>query len=1318
MSYDFKELYSGGGIIEVDVLPTENIDENVFYSVGGRYYKWSKNGTWVFNKTIEKPSKNFEVEFTSDGRNYVAIEADEDDYLYYSFEIGDYSDPVFSNYHGFEVPSYRTIEITKEPTDADFIAWLDANATAEYGWKEYIPTSLDSDLVGTWVFYDEISVPEEMQGKSYYFGYTVNSAYVGKEIMNELYFYYDTWQFISYYGETSSVEDAYDSEYGWQNENCKTITITEAPTDTNFIAWLKANATKLESVCGTWVFKDKLSIPEEMRGNEYSIGYSVNTPNDGVQTFDSIVFYDDGAEVAFYRNSDGYFIDCVYGDGWTKETFKTITIIDEPTDATFINWLRDNATKKESVVGTWLFKETIDPPSKNFEVEFTSDGSNYALMEAGYESLYYSTEVGDYTDPAFNLDDGWQGQEYRKITITAEPTDAEFVEWLKANAIALPTLPMQIYEDGSFELFENGKKDEHFYFAARVNEDTVIQKGEVNFKIPKSEFGDAKPSDVPKGVTFTSSAGVAIEGTNEDTGGIIEVDALPTENIEENAFYLVGGMYCRWDGSTWVIYDEALPEYHNKAIVGYVYSEDRDNAYFRADIASKMSVDKFFETRVPLSAFGYANPEDVRKGVKFTSSAGVKVTGTYDGTSGVIEVDTLPTENIDENTFYLVGGKYYRWGETVTLVFKDNLDIPDDFYGNEYHFRYSVYDIPYLGDMEYTSLRFYDDGIKYIEYVTVDGGSDAVHQEGVGWFDDMQAHKTITINEMPTDETFLAWLNASAKSITGNIGWVEYAPFDGTHESDIVDLGENPLPTKRILPNTVYRKNDSYYVRNETNIWVFDDEITVPKGMDDNSYSIGYSVNTPNDGVKTFDEMRFQAEDNEVSFYNSQTQYLIECAYGDGWQDEIFKTITITEMPTDEVFLEWLRANATAEGSWEEYAETTSITPTASETWKFNDELTSLDKPFANGYEDVACSGYMLYDKIDEPFNYHFTAIRFYPDSVNLRNSDTDGIGIYYIDNFTYNFRHATITFTELPDDEVFLAWLKANATKTSGGSSDTVGGVIEVDELPTENVDPNALYLCGGAYYKYKGSNEWYFNETIELPSENFEIAFISNDEEFLAIELSDCFYYSYEVGDESQPVYWVDEERWEVVEYRTITLLEEPTNPALIEWLNANATKNSWQKYIPNDAPSVYLLSSKDELPSDVAEKSVAFVKCVGDIWDLRGYPQNEYEVVPIPDCEVHNMLFLCNDAIFNRIQSHEISLNYNTESVYYFSDFDSGRQKGWVYSGFSKILVVTDTIDENISDWLYDNFEREGCDVSMICQYIYENGEWVAKWAYKNQ
>jgi hypothetical protein len=63
-----------------------------------------------------------------------------------------------------------------------------------------------------------------------------------------------------------------------------------------------------------------------------------------------------------------------------------------------------------------------------------------------------------------------------------------------------------------------------------------------------------------------------------------------------------------------------------------------------------------------------------------------------------------------------------------------------------------------------------------------------------------------------------------------------------------------------------------------------------------------------------------------------------------------------------------------------------------------------------------------------------------------------------------------------LTEQETLIVELKATLNdKASGGGSGvecTLPHVIEVDELPTENIDTNAVYFCDGKYYKYVSSD------------------------------------------------------------------------------------------------------------------------------------------------------------------------------------------------------------------------------------------------------
>lgn len=96
----------------------------------------------------------------------------------------------------------------------------------------------------------------------------------------------------------------------------------------------------------------------------------------------------------------------------------------------------------ETIVGTWIFNENISVNgSAWYSVNFTSNGVSYiAFSDRNSQtadihdmSLRYFKTSTTY-DTAFGADGSWRNEAYRTVTISEEPTDEEFVTWLKANA--------------------------------------------------------------------------------------------------------------------------------------------------------------------------------------------------------------------------------------------------------------------------------------------------------------------------------------------------------------------------------------------------------------------------------------------------------------------------------------------------------------------------------------------------------------------------------------------------------------------------------------------------------------------------------------------------------------------------------------------------------------------------------------------------------------------------------------------------------------------------------------------------------------------
>ena len=698
------------------------------------------------------------------------------------------------------------------------------------------------------------------------------------------------------------------------------------------------------------------------------------------------------------------------------------------------------------------------------------------------------------------------------------------------------------------------------------------------------------------------------------------------------------------------------------------------------------------------------------------------------GGSGIIEVTKLPTNNIDKNAFYLVDGKYYKWGYRSTFLLEQELRYLENSYGyydTVVNCSGYIYNEESNCNDEFTRLRFWEGS---------NGRAYQIELERSGWHADLYnngtypqpyRHQTITFTEPITDKAFIAWLDENARNIKNETEWYVYcdatgadalpsqvvkgAKFvgangvveEGTYEGDIIESEEDPTkksPSDKPIRGSVVRYKDKYYKYNETNVLVFNDELSIPEEMCGNEYYIGFSAETPKNGVKTFDKFVFAPTDTVHGITYDGDTNTWDDVYDEqgGWVHSNAKTITITEMPTDDVFLEWLRANATAEGSWTEYADTTSNVPIASETWVFNEELTNIDKPFENGYEDVACSGYMLYDKVDEPFNFRFTSIRFEVDrengstlSVYLRNSDTNGIGIYYIDNFTYNFRHGTITFTELPDDEVFLAWLKENATK-----QESVVGTWVFNETLTSGItvidtqEKFEQWTNGGLYCELKG--------------------YALFGDEKVSLEAIDCVYFGstfeeYEEGyiafsETNDAVCYDPDEGWTT---RKIVITEQPA-PEVVTWLKANATKQTTE----TTGATAYTAKSVDELPNDAPDGSMALVESdsiVGE-WLLKDTIDEEFDLY---------FDFVSNGANGNDEIVFACFYNIYTDSGYlwYESDFISAiaySADGWKDESCKSIKIISD--GDNPAE-AKEVLERIATRISGgTSLYIRKNGEWV--------
>ena len=175
-----------------------------------------------------------------------------------------------------------------------------------------------------------------------------------------------------------------------------------------------------------------------------------------------------------------------------------------------------------------------------------------------------------------------------------------------------------------------------------TSEEQILKKGAtVSMSANYGEFGDAAASDVAKGKTFTSQAGLLIEGTYEGEGGVM----LPPLANPGAATDLAEGMELIGADGNVVTGTVATTKNGSKItkVLSAVYKYSGDTLMLGFDCtfdeARLFRAGSGISLRRDASGFGDATAEDVVAGKVFTSAAGLEVTGTHKCAGGV----TLPT---------------------------------------------------------------------------------------------------------------------------------------------------------------------------------------------------------------------------------------------------------------------------------------------------------------------------------------------------------------------------------------------------------------------------------------------------------------------------------------------------------------------------------------------------------------------------------------------------------------------------------------------------------------------------------------------------
>lgn len=206
----------------------------------------------------------------------------------------------------------------------------------------------------------------------------------------------------------------------------------------------------VENTAGTWLLNDTISLPTyEMKAL--------------IRLFDSSMIFrkvgaSDAGELIYINDNDGedYREVCtVWNDGWVDEKYRKIEInnSDDNRDPNFITWLKANAVMVDTrIEGYWRFKDEIDFEGIDYYINFIAYDER--IGQAAFSNLYDDSGNFAYeSDFTYRtaIDNGnWSNPQYRTICIYTPVEDAEFIDWLKANATKITPSKLYTFENGEW----------------------------------------------------------------------------------------------------------------------------------------------------------------------------------------------------------------------------------------------------------------------------------------------------------------------------------------------------------------------------------------------------------------------------------------------------------------------------------------------------------------------------------------------------------------------------------------------------------------------------------------------------------------------------------------------------------------------------------------------------------------------------------------------------------------------------------------------------------------------------------------------------
>lgn len=306
-------------------------------------------------------------------------------------------------------------------------------------------------------------------------------------------------------------------------------------------------------------------------------------------------------------------------------------------------------------VQSQLFSSIIYKPSgvTSENLFKSASGDSYISVNGGTVVLTRESADNLITDKSTFVIVAWGDGVCEKIytgdaTLTPDALLSEKTAYVCGKKV-IGTLPKtingvnQYYSNGVVKIKATHDNIDYLRFKKTMTSNRAFLQGSlISLDVPYSDFGDATASDVAVGKTFTSSDGLAV------TGAVKTV-------------------------TTYTGYKDITPQVNSFSGTNYICLNSPD---IGADGVLFKEGSHFYLGALP-SEFGDATASDVAKGKTFTSSAGLKVTGTAEATTSndnceayqITSASTALSFKRTDGTIKVWGYGYYSSGTYMRTTY-------------------------------------------------------------------------------------------------------------------------------------------------------------------------------------------------------------------------------------------------------------------------------------------------------------------------------------------------------------------------------------------------------------------------------------------------------------------------------------------------------------------------------------------------------------------------------------------------------------------------------------------------------------------------